>query len=116
MDKSKARRPKLFSFTQAQRAHLNKARTSSRGGECEVESNMLSFGRKFVFPFIDKMLEAKFPLETKNLRDVLKKARDDRFLLPSQYRLARAYSHILLKEFKRIHNIPSDAPLLSTRD
>ena len=67
---------------------------------------MLKFGKKHVFPLVDSMKKLGVPLETKELRAVLKKARDDKFLLPSQYRLARSYAHVLLKEYLRIDKNP----------
>ncbi len=94
---------RLGCLQQDQRHALNTVRAAAPGGEVKCEPSILKFGRRLVFPFIEKMEEAGVALTPKSLREVLKRARDEKVLLPAQYRLAKEYALALQSEYRRLH-------------
>ena len=93
-------------LSQHQRHSLNVARESSPGGEVKCESSILKFGTRLVFPFMVAMEKEGAEITPKSLRAILKRARDEKVLLPSQYRLAKEYALALLMEYRRLHPAP----------
>lgn len=92
---------RLSRLTQPQKAALNTVRRGADGGDALCDTAVQKFGERLVFPFLDEIERNGMEITTKLVRSVLKRARDESLLLPSQYRLAKEHALALWKEWKR---------------